>query len=263
MRAYESKGRLARVHEDFKGEIIVAGDIHGDLAAFEGIRNIFRQARDPLLVFLGDYADRGPQGLEVIEEVKELIQKFGDRVIALKGNHEDYRAGVPYFSPCDLHWEVEEKRGIKWENFFPSFEHEFLKHLHLAVLIPDHSLLVHGGISSKIHNIEDLADSSEEIEEDILWSDPYEGEKEWSNPRGAGVLFNADVTKSLLKQIDVRYLIRSHEPRKAFSGPFVEHAGKVVTLSSTRVYGGKPFVLNFRPGSSLAPAELRRLTKYL
>ena len=263
MRAYESKGKLAIVREDFEGEVMVAGDIHGDLEAFERIRDLFLARANSLLIFLGDYADRGDQGLEVVEGVKELLEKFGDRVIALKGNHEDYRQGKPYFSPCDLPWELETKKRVKWMDFFPEFEREFLGRLHLACLIPGLALLVHGGVSSKIRGLEDLENPTPSVEEDLLWSDPFERSGEYPNPRGAGVLFGPEASESLVKRMGVKFVLRSHEPRKAFDGPCLEHSGRVLTLSSTKVYGGRAFVLTFRLDPTLTTKELTERARYL
>jgi hypothetical protein len=263
MRAYNSKGKLATVRANFDGKVIVAGDLHGDLEAFERIRDLFVQAPGSLLIFLGDYADRGSHGLEVIEGVKELMEKFEGRVIALKGNHEDYRDGTPSFSPCDLPSEVEAKKSMRWSDFFPQFEREFLNRLHLAALIPGLMLLVHGGISSKLKGLGDLKSPPASVEEDILWSDPHGGSGEYPNPRGAGILFSPETSEALLRRVGVRYLVRSHEPRKAIDGPCMEHSGRVFTLSSTRVYGGRAFVLVFRPDPALTPDELHLSTKYL
>lgn len=41
-----------------------------------------------LLVFLGDYIDRGPQSLECLDYVMALAVKFPERVVPLLGNHE-------------------------------------------------------------------------------------------------------------------------------------------------------------------------------
>mmetsp|Transcript_13764 Transcript_13764/g.26692 ORF Transcript_13764/g.26692 Transcript_13764/m.26692 type:complete len:261 (-) Transcript_13764:86-868(-) len=41
-----------------------------------------------VLIFMGDYIDRGPQSREVLRMVKELTEAFPDRVVALLGNHE-------------------------------------------------------------------------------------------------------------------------------------------------------------------------------
>lgn len=220
---------------------LVAGDLHGDLESFSRIREEFKE-RD-LLLFLGDYADRGNNGVEVIEGLKELIECYPKNVIVLKGNHEDYSPnGIPKFSPCNLISEVEEKVG-NWREYFEELEKKFLDKLNLAALVPGKALFVHGGVSSKIRNLTDLVSPSVEIEEDLLWSDPYQLEGELLNPRGAGVLFGPDITRKVTQRLGVKYVIRSHEPTKAFRGPAIEHEGKVITLSSTRVYGGRPFLI--------------------
>ncbi len=263
MRTYDSEGKLAIIRANFQNEVIVAGDLHGDLEAFEQIRNLFLQTPNSLLIFLGDYADRGDHGLEVIEGVKELMERFKERVVALKGNHEDYRDGTPYFSPCDLPSEVQTKKNMRWDKFFPQFEREFLNRLHLAALIPGLMLFVHGGISSRLKEPEALKNPPADVEEDILWSDPREWSGEHLNPRGAGILFGPDISESLLRRIGVKFLIRSHEPGRALDGPLIEHSGRVFTLSSTRVYGGRAFVLTFKPNPELTPSKLLRGVKYL
>lgn len=44
---------------------------------------------EDLLVFLGDYIDRGPQSLECMDYVMNLNKQYPERVICLKGNHEE------------------------------------------------------------------------------------------------------------------------------------------------------------------------------
>jgi hypothetical protein len=262
MESYGVRGKLACVREDFKGKLIVAGDIHGDFEAFRGIRKIFREESNSLLIFLGDYADRGERGLEVIEGVQELMKQYGGRVMALKGNHEDYRDGIPYFSPWDLGAEVEDKKRMRWEEFFPEFKRDFLNKLFLAVLIPKVALCVHGGVSSRLNRAEDLKGPIKALEEDLLWSDPWEGPGEHPNPRGAGVLFGPEISERVLRRMDVKFIIRGHEPRKALGGPHVEHGGRVFTCSSTGVYGGKAFALVFKPHPELNGDELKRSVEY-
>jgi hypothetical protein len=259
---YDVEGRLAVVRGGFKGKLIVVGDIHGDYRAFEGVRKIFAAEPGSLLIFLGDYADRGDHGLEVIEGVQELVERYEERVIALKGNHEDYRDGAPTFYPCDLPGEVEEKRK-SWPDFFPHLECGFLKKLFLAALVPGLALFVHGGISSKLRQVDDLKSPSESLERDILWSDPRETLGEHPNPRGAGVLFGPDISERVLGEIGVKFLIRSHEPARALAGPLAEHEGRVITTSSTRVYGGTATALVFKPHAGLTSEELLRNTKHL
>ncbi len=67
------------------------GDIHGSLDKLE--RLMLRCEQDAAgqpatFVFLGDYIDRGPNSSGVIAYLLEMQSRFGERVIALKGNHE-------------------------------------------------------------------------------------------------------------------------------------------------------------------------------
>ncbi len=247
MKAFSAEGKLARVSEDFRGNVMVAGDIHGDFEAFGRIVRIFEAETDGLLIFLGDYADRGGNGLEVIEGVRKVMEKYGNRVIALKGNHEDYRDGRPYFSPWNLAQEVEGKMRMLWSEFYPRFERDFLSKLYLAAVIPNFALCVHGGVSSKLGRIEDLVNPNATLEEDILWSDPRDFTGEGPNIRGAGVRFGPDVSEWVLRGLGVKFLIRGHEPKKVSKGPYVEHYGRVFTNSATRVYGGRDFALKLAP----------------
>jgi len=88
--------------------ILAVGDIHGDLHRLRELweKIAFDDAQD-LLVFLGDYIDRGPQSVEVLRFVRELLEQY-ENVYALCGNHEammlDYLAqnGLGGFDPMDI-----------------------------------------------------------------------------------------------------------------------------------------------------------------
>ncbi len=209
--------------------IFVFGDIHGDYETFSKIKELIKK-EGGAFVFLGDYADRGDKGFEVIMDLIDLQKE--ENVVLLKGNHEDYDSnGNPNFYPCDLIEEVEMKYG-SWNKFFKEIFKPFIDFLYLAAYIPNFALLVHGGICSKIKTLEDI----EKYEECVLWSDPFEGFGEYPNPRGKGVLFGKDITEKVLNNLNVKYLIRSHEPVKAALNPVFEHNGKVITIHSTKAY---------------------------
>lgn len=227
--------------------ILVVGDIHGDYDAFSSLLRVFNPKKDSI-IFLGDYADRGSKGIEVIDKVSSLMKEYPENVVALKGNHEDYTdSGNPKFSPCTLIFEAERKKR-SWEEYFQQELEPFIEKLYLTAIIPDETLFVHGGISSKIKSLDDLRQPTREVELDIIWSDPApEGCTEGPNPRGAGVEFGKSVIENVCKSLRVKRIIRSHDPRKASTQPCYEYDGRVITISSTNVYGGTPFILIIDP----------------
>lgn len=237
---YKSNNKLAEIDPSQIKRLLVFGDIHGDYGALE--RGLAEIAEGDLTIFLGDYADRGPNGVEVIGKVHECIREKPDRFIGIKGNHEDYlETGEPVFSPWTLIDDVR-RAGKSWENYFTEFL-SFVDKLYLAAVLPGFALFVHGGVSSIINSLGDLSHPDRNIEEVLLWSDPDETAGEKMNPRGAGCLFGPDITEQVLSRFGVEMIIRGHQPRKASKGPAVEQGGKVVTTNCTDVYGGRPFIL--------------------
>jgi serine/threonine-protein phosphatase 5 len=233
--------RLYEFHRNTR-RIIVVGDLHGSLPACEAAIRYWRAQNESFLIFLGDYADRGPGGAEIIASLGPLAAE--PRVVLLKGNHEDYSpAGEPLFQPADFVEEVEAKRG-DWPDYFQRIFQPFLAKLHLAALLPGEFLFVHGGVSSRITSVESLRHPSSAQEEDLLWSDPIDGPGERPSSRGKGVEFGPDITRSVLAGIGIRQIIRSHQPYLAPDGPHYSHDRSVITLSSTGVYGGRPFFLD-------------------
>jgi len=257
----ERHGKLAILDTAKIRRTIIAGDIHGDLHAFKRIISIGTTA--DVTVFLGDYADRGSYGLEVIEGLMAAVKRSRNRIVALKGNHEDFMdSGAPRFHPCTLVREAEQK-GRNWKELFPVLQ-EFFDTLPLAALIPGYALLVHGGISEDLTSPETLEHPTKDMATDIMWSDPGQSPGQHPNPRGAGKLFGADTTAKVLSSLGVKFLIRSHEPRKARTGPHFEHRNSVVTTSATSIYGGRPFALVL-PGYKLplSRKSLSDCTSYL
>jgi protein phosphatase len=232
-------------------KLIVVGDIHGDL---ETLNKILEKSNfydnNKILVCLGDYADRGLHGLEVYELLFDLLEKYTDRVILLKGNHESYaklnEEIIPTFSPCNFLDELKEKYRDAWKEKIEEF-YNFWDKLPLATILPNNYLFVHGGISSKIESLDDLKNPSKELEEEILWNDPFEQEGEQFNySRGIGKFFGPNITENICKKLNVKMIIRSHQPglqqvRK--NGYAFHHNKKLLTISSTTIYGGKPVYL--------------------
>ena len=70
-------------------KIFAIGDIHGSFDQLRGlVQKIPIDFADDTLVFIGDYIDRGPNSVEVIDYLLELKRRHPG-IIFLKGNHED------------------------------------------------------------------------------------------------------------------------------------------------------------------------------
>lgn len=69
--------------------VLAVGDIHG---MYEKLVELIDMVHfDPdydLLLFLGDYVDRGPDSVRCLQYVYDLKETFGDSVVCLLGNHE-------------------------------------------------------------------------------------------------------------------------------------------------------------------------------
>ena len=231
------------------GEAIVVGDIHGDLESISYIlekSNFMKKAgggEDVLLIFLGDYGDRGFYSPEVYYVVLKLKELFSERVVLMRGNHEG--PDDLLVSPHDLPTHLNRKFGKSGSSVYLKLR-ELFKYLYSAVLIDERYILLHGGAPSQASTRDDVAYAHEKHPrerhlEEILWSDPWEGIKgTYPSPRGAGRLFGENVTVKLLKLFNVKALIRGHEPSE--EGFKTNHSGKVLTLFSRK---GPPYYNNY------------------
>lgn len=149
---------------------IAFGDIHGHADELIQLLREIKIEDEDVLVFLGDYIDRGADSKGVINTLINLQGVFGDqRIVLLRGNHED----MIERAMCD-------KRYTKWwfnnggkataESFgmeYPFMEVEPYIQDFLDSLLPyyapnDKLLFVHAGINPEFP-------LSEQVEEDLLW----------------------------------------------------------------------------------------------
>ena len=70
-------------------KIVAVGDIHGMLFKLESLLDALPISwGSDLVIFLGDYIDRGPDPRGVVERLLELKREFGQNIRCLLGNHE-------------------------------------------------------------------------------------------------------------------------------------------------------------------------------
>ena len=212
------EGRLAIIKPE--GEVIICGDLHGDI---ESLIYILKETKfiekankneDFLIIFLGDYGDRGMFSAEVYYVVLKLKLMFPDKILLMRGNHEGPR-DLPVY-PHDLPMQFQARFGESGNEAY-RITTKIFDYLLNAVFVENRYLLVHGGLPEKASSLKDFAYAhemhpKETFLEEILWSDPYEGEGIYPSPRGAGKLFGWNITKRILDALNVQILIRGHEP---------------------------------------------------
>jgi serine/threonine protein phosphatase 1 len=150
--------------------IFAIGDIHGCIDKLNALmKKIDIDFKTDLLIFLGDYIDRGPCSYEVVSYLIDL-KKQHENIIFLKGNHEEmlenYIAGVDRFAYLSNGGrqtiDSYVKHGFKQGKDFIPIEHmTFFKNLDLFYQTDDY-IFVHAGLSEK----KILEDQSQD---DLLW----------------------------------------------------------------------------------------------
>ncbi len=232
--------------------VIIVGDIHGDMESLVHILMSEDMEKADRIVFLGDYGDRGAKSVEVYYLLLRLKVSVREKVIMLRGNHE----GPIPVRPHDLPFLFTKRYGAKGDMLYKKLK-ELWAYLPHAVLVEGRYLMLHGGLPGNIASIKDIAFAHESTSsnfEEILWSDPVEGKGYFQSSRGAGMLFGEDVTDKVLRAVGVKALIRSHE---ACEGVKVRQRGRILTLFSRK---GAPY-FNSRAAYLLLDDNALRVAK--
>jgi hypothetical protein len=199
-------------------------DIHGSLGCLQSVlRRRTSETKSPI-VFNGDYINRGENSVEVLLTLLLIKLVYRDNVILIRGNHEC--AGVA--SVYGFYDELRAKYGLKqsgrlWDSISSMFAV-------LPICIKtDTACILHGGIpkenfplrevqaiSPRVHSLMTTlvhaCTAEEQLEQDILWSDP--STKNGINPNQCLRLwccFGPDVARDFLQHTGLKYVIRSHE----------------------------------------------------
>ena len=80
--------------KDYEGRILAIGDIHGNFTKFMSMYNKIEVTDRDIVIFLGDYIDRGSENKAMLEWIMEESKK--ENIIALRGNHEQMLLNFAY-----------------------------------------------------------------------------------------------------------------------------------------------------------------------
>ena len=124
-----------------KNPCIFVGDTHGDLEASMKVVEKFLPDENNILIFLGDYVDRGNFQLENVLFLFRLKQDYPNRIILLRGNHEEEEMNKSY----GFHDLLYMKYMGKSYEIFQQFQQTFAQ-LPFCILTWNRIFGLHGGI---------------------------------------------------------------------------------------------------------------------
>ncbi len=154
-------------------DIYAVGDIHGCLDQLERLLDkVQPDLEKDILLFIGDYIDRGPDSRRVVEYVLGLQQKYPlEHVVCLKGNHEAMFLNFLQGRERELFLfngglgTLRDYWGNNWESarelILPPEHDRFYQELQTIYETPDY-IFVHAGLKPGVP-------SAEQQEKDLLW----------------------------------------------------------------------------------------------
>jgi diadenosine tetraphosphatase ApaH/serine/threonine PP2A family protein phosphatase len=224
---------LARV----SAPVNVCGDIHGQLRDLVSIMDSGRAPPQSTYLFLGDYVDRGKQGIECMGVLLGLKILHPKSITLLRGNHESASLTRQYgfYDECKRRFNAKLfKKFIDVFNCFP-----------VAAVIDNAALCMHGGLSPHLMNlgqIEKLTRPYEIPEQglicDLLWADPDGTHRSWKpSDRGVSHTFGADVVEDTLRRLDLDLIVRAHQVMDNGYDFFAQR--RLVTIFSASNYCGE------------------------
>jgi len=245
---YDSKPNVVRIPEY---NTIYVGDLHGDFQSAQAIRNLFMKSPDDSVVFLGDYADRGPHQVETFNLVMSMAIQYPERILMLRGNHESNKVARMYgfFDVVRAQYTVD---------LFNAYC-EVFKSLPLAGISKNGIFSCHGGIPERVDTLDQIqsverrsVDLDKPVVYQLAWNDPVDGDFHFrSNRRGGGTrTFGRLAFDQFVKRMNIKLMIRAHE---VFSDGYRRFfGGRLISVFST-AYSCRANPKVVRVGNDLIP----------
>ena len=201
------------------GRAVFVGDTHGDLNATERVVNKYTNG-DTVIVFLGDYVDRGPYSKENIDYLLNLKCEKPKNLILLMGNHEGFRCGTGF-------WDYHSHDDIEL------YEGTLIK---LPLAVSGNGIIgVHGALPDvqKIEDINKIKPSNEDERFLVtVWGDWQEKEGEILGSDLGRPQFGKGYFEDKMKKFGKNVLIRSHDP----SAKEIMYDKRCLTIFTSKYY---------------------------
>ena len=205
--------------------VLLVGDTHGYPEVSTWALGLAERLGVDWKVFIGDYVDRGPRGVENLEMLVERSLQ-DERLLLLRGNHESLLMNS-YYGFAE---EAIAKRGRDYLRV----AERLYRSLPLVAIINGSVMVVHGGIPCRRCRSEpeepyrigeirgslegswdtpEMDDPSNPVAMQLLWNDPR-GSIDWflPSPRGPGTyLYGRRAWTGFLEANRLSFIVRGHE----------------------------------------------------
>lgn len=249
----------------------VFGDIHGNIEDLQFFQNNLWKLGMSLsagtFLFLGDYVDRGQDGLEVVAYLFAQKIELPNKIYMLRGNHETraVNGDVCWYQKRSFLHQCRERFGIDLGTQVHEAVNCVFDRLPLCAVIDGDIFCVHGGIPRPVPEYEHVLaaveavpvvfdpDASDnqvlcQVVSDCLWSDPATKAQEaqldesgfGASLRGEdAVCFGAAAVNQFLEATGLSYIFRAHT--SLTEGIDLSKGARVFTIFSTsKDHGGGP-----------------------
>ncbi|XP_026482460.1 serine/threonine-protein phosphatase PP1-2-like [Ctenocephalides felis] len=235
-------------------------DLHGnlpDLLGFERVLWNLGPALSPsTLLFLGDYVDRGPHGVEVVAYLFAYKLQNPAKIKLLRGNHEvrDVQKMFTFYTEC-----VQKFGDTLGKDLWNAINNVF-DAMPIAAVIDSKIFCVHGGIPPPwlcpvIATINDIPipltnpDEQSQLAWELMWNDPIKtrgadafvdttNSDGFANNtrRGTAHVFNQAALDRFLSVNSLSHVVRAHEMQK--TGFYIQYSGHLITVFTSSHYCG-------------------------
>jgi hypothetical protein len=229
---FEAEPRLIELNDRVERAVFV-GDTHGDLDAGERVLERYSRSKT-VIVFLGDYVDRGPHSRENLELLLKAKLEHPRRVYLLQGNHEGFQA-LPFY-PADF-----------WESLDPERQQlyaETLAKMPYAVALPNGVLGLHGALPAieSLARINDIEFGSDDWQA-IVWGDWQDADGALLGEVGGRPQFGRAYFKQQMERFGMNVLVRSHQPH----APRFLFDDSCLTIFTSHAYGPRERTVAIAP----------------
>lgn len=236
--------------------VFFIGDLHGEIQSAMSVQRYIQEYPTHFFVFLGDYADRGPQQLETLNLVMALALSHPERVLMLRGNHESDEVAARYGF----------YHAVLRSHSFDVYKHysRVFEVLPVAAYSQSNLFACHGGVPEGVASLDEIQRCNrrdpnfpDDIIFQIVWNDPQEADFKFrpSIRGGRARYFGFSAFNKFMQDVDAHLMFRAHEVYPNGYQLFFE--GRLVSVFSA-TYGTRvnPKIVKIAKDFHIQPFDL-------